>query len=191
MGREAWSSWNESELVSLAQLGDLNAFDQLVAQYRPGALALAKQIARPIEAAEDAVQDSFLAAFKALPQLSDLEKFASWFGSIVRHRACRMAVGDRSDHVPIDELILSHSPSISEQIEQRADSGAVRCALMNLPEDVQIVMDLYYLEEWDTRQISEFLALPITTVKWRLHQGRKLMKATLSEQMEEFNGSGK
>jgi len=191
MGTSIWVHRDEAELVLQARYGDLSAFDALVARYRPGATLLARQIVGRPDEADDVVQDSFLAAYKALPQLSDPEKFAWWFGSIVRHRARRLAAGDRPVHVQIDDLILCHAPSLIQEIEQRENAVRIRCVIQDLPEEVRPIVELYYLEEWGVSQISEFLALPKTTVKWRLHMARKLMRASLSESMEEPNVSGK
>ncbi|MGC5371869.1 RNA polymerase sigma factor, partial [Klebsiella pneumoniae] len=63
------------------------AFDELVARYRGAAVIIALQILKSRDRAEDAVQDSFLSAYKSLPQLADPGSFAHWLGSIVRHRA--------------------------------------------------------------------------------------------------------
>jgi RNA polymerase sigma-70 factor (ECF subfamily) len=186
-----WEHREEADIVSLARCGDLVAFDALVARYRPAALVVARQILHRLDAAEDAVQDSFLAVYKSLPQLADPDKFAAWLGSIVRHRARRLAAGERATQLPLDNLILCHSPSLTEELERRAGSNAIRCALQDLPEDVGPIMDLYYLKDWSVRQISQFLALPDSTVKWRLHTGRKLLRTSLSEQLEESNESGK
>ena len=185
-------SHREAELVTSAQNGDLGAFNTLVGRYRSGALVLARQILPNREQAEDAVQDSFLAAFKALPQLVDPDLFANWFGSIVRHRSRRLAAGAAKHRLlPLDELILSYAPSISAEIETKARSDIVRCAVAGLSEEVKPVVHLYYLEDWRVGTIAEFLALPESTVKWRLNTGRKLLRKVLSEELEESNESGK
>lgn len=171
----------------LAKHGDLAAFDALVGRYRPAALLIATQIVWGAEAAEDAVQDSLVAAFKSLPKLTDPERFAGWFGAILRHRCRRLARGERFTHLAIDDLILSHVPSLFEHVESRATTRAVQSALEELPEELRPVMNLYYLEGWKVGQIGEFLGLPATTVKWRLHSGRSALRATLAHLMEESN----
>ncbi len=60
----------------------------------------------------------------------------------------------------------------------------VSCAIEDLPEDQRIVAELFYLEEWSTHQIGEFLSLPVTTVKWRLHVARKSLRPRLAESLE-------
>ena len=191
MSKMAWECRRETELVMNAREGNFEAFDALVARYRPGAVLMARQIVNSCEQAEDAVQESFFSAYKALPQLADPGLFAHWLGAIVRHRSRRLASGDRRGNLPLDDLILAHVPSISFEVESRARSDAVRCAVAGLPDEIRTVVHLYYLDDWKVATIAEFLGQPVTTVKWRLHTGRMQLRKVLSLEMEESNGSGK
>ena len=173
-----------SEWVIQAAKGDLAAFDKLVKKFRPGSVILAAQILKRSDLADDAVQDSFISAFKALPQLTTPEKFTSWLGAIVRHRAKRILAGDRIQIVPLDELILHHAPSLTTKCFTHPDSETVLESMKGLSADTQAVFELYYFQEWSVREISEFLDLPATTVKWRLHSGRKELRNALTSQME-------
>lgn len=175
----------EARLVWAAKVGDLAAFDELVHRYRPAAVLTARAILKSQDLAADAVQDAFLSAYKWLPQLEDANRFGSWIFAIVRHRALRLGAGERRTHLPIDELISAHVPSIHKQVEDRADFAEVRCAVKRLPEDQQAVVELYYLNEWSVCAIAEYLGLPKTTVKWRLHAGRNQLRTLLSQQLEE------
>src|SRR5208282_556992 len=117
MNTLGWGCLAEIDLVVEAQFGNLAAFDALVRRYRAGAMVQAEAIVRRRELAEDAVQDAFLTAYKALPSLSDPGAFAAWFGAIVRHRAIRLLSGERRPTVPLDSVILAHTPSIATDIE--------------------------------------------------------------------------
>lgn len=176
---------DEAELVWRARAGNLVAFDELVRRYRPAAMLTARGVLQNRELADDAVQDAFIAAYKSLPKLADMTRFGSWIFSIVRHRSLRIRSGERVPHLPIDELIASHIPSIQQQLEDESDHAEVRCAVRRLPEELQAIVQLYYLNGWSAGSIAEYLALPITTVKWRLHSGRQQLRALLSEQTEE------
>ena len=173
-----------SEWVLQAANGDLAAFDHLVKRFRPGSIILANHILKRRDLADDAVQDAFISAFKALPQLTMPEKFASWLGAIVRHRAKRILAGDRINLVPLDELILNHAPSISSPYFADPDGEALRECMKGLPANIQDVLELYYFQEWSVREISEFLDLPETTVKWKLHSGRKSLRDSMTETLE-------
>ncbi len=161
------------------------AFDELVHRYRPAAKLTAQGILGSRELADDAVQEAFIAAYKSLPQLEDAARFGSWVFAIVRNRSLRIQAGERRTQLPIDELISAHIPSIHEQIEDRSDVAEVRCAIKRLPRESQDVVELYYLNEWSVAAIAEYLGLPKTTVKWRLHTSRRQLRTLLSEQIEE------
>jgi RNA polymerase sigma-70 factor, ECF subfamily len=166
-------------------LGDIAAFDVLVLRYRPAVLAA---VSRPIsrrELAEDVCQEAFLLAFKALPQLADRSRFPAWLYAIARRQAIRHSRGEaRASHSPLDELILEHSevlsPSSWEAVERKENEEWVRVAMAALPEEFQLVLSLRYWSEMPLERISAFLGLPLSTVKWRLHRARALMRQRLT-----------
>jgi RNA polymerase sigma-70 factor (ECF subfamily) len=171
--------WSEREAVTAAQSGDFRAFDGLVRRYRPGVVMVARQYLGSREAAEDVVQDAFVTAYKALPQLRTVELFPAWLGAIVRHRCLRARDGERAAPLPLDRLILRYAPSIVADIDLAQRRGAVRCAITCLPEEQRACVELHYLDEWPVRQIAAFLGLTVTTVKWRLHAARGRLRQVL------------
>ncbi|MGV3614532.1 MAG: RNA polymerase sigma factor [Fimbriimonas sp.] len=186
MGRTGWEPNEEARLVDAAQAGDLKAFDALARHYRPALVLLAAGILRTREQAEDAAQDALLAAYSALPKLEDPERFGAWLGTIVRHRARRLAQGQRRPETPLDAILLSYSPALAERAVEAETGRVVRCAMARLPPEVQPVVELYYLDDWSVHEISDFLGLPQTTVKWRLHDGRRRMRAMLPDYEETY-----
>lgn len=180
----SWTEENEPWLVSDAKDGDLQAFDVLVLRYRPAVTLMARQIVRERELAEDVVQDSFVTAFKSLGQLDDYERFAAWLGVIVRRKAMRLAAGEKHVRLPLDEVLLSYVPALVDNIVLAEDLRAVQESFAGLAEDVRTVIVLYYHRGWRVRQIAEFLGLPQTTVKWRLHTGRVQLRTLLSDREE-------
>ena len=142
------------------------------------------------ELAEDAVQDAFLAAYKALPSLNEPNAFRPWLGAIVRHRATRLLAGERRKPLPLDDVILAHTPSILADIERGSQSCVLRKAITALGAELAPPMQLYYLDDWQVTAIADFLAVPRTTVKWRLHTGRARLRAALTPNWEELDESG-
>ena len=182
MKQISWKERNDSELVLAALLGNLEAFDELVIRFRPAVFAVARQIVASNEDAEDVVQDVFLLAFKALPQLDELNKFGAWLYAITKNRAMRYQK-NAARHEPrlnIDALILEHSkalaPNPADILEKNETHQKLNDFLDKLPAEYQVVLKLFYWEEMPLKRISDFLALPITTVKWRLYKGRQLLK---------------
>lgn len=175
---------SDEALTRMAVLGDLRSFDVLVKRYRAAVYRVAQIYGTP-EAAEDVVQDAFLAAFKALPGLDDHSRFAAWLYAITRHESMRVSrrnSEERKRRVDLDELILTQSEflALPPAVEFDAVAAWVRAGIDSLQEDFRLVLKLRYYDELPLKRISDFLALPLSTVKWRLHEARRHLKAALA-----------
>ena len=176
---------NDAELVVAALAGNTQAFDVLVTRYRRAMLTIAQQIVRNPTDAEDVVQDAFLRAFEALPQLSDLNRFGAWLHSITRNRALRY-YKNASRYQPQEDMEphLNRTSDTSAEdpahiVERELTQQAIRDAIQELPSDYQAVIELYYWAEMPQKRMAEFLSVPLTTVKWRLHKAKEMLKTIL------------
>lgn len=172
-------------LVVASILGDLDAFDLLVTRYRPAVVRTARSIVG-LEDAEDVAQDSLLLAFKALPSVEDPTKFAPWLGAITRHRAMRFGKRESArqrGRVPLDEFLIEQVEALAHPLETTDEGDEdVRLALEGLPPDYALVLRLRFFDEMPLKRIAAFLGVAITTVKWRVHRGKQLMRARLEQQ---------
>lgn len=179
---------DDAELVVAALAGNTQAFDVLITRYRRAMLTIAQQIVRNPTDAEDVVQDAFLRAFEALPQLSDLNRFGAWLHSITRNRALRYYKNAGRYHPQEDmEPYLNRGGDTSAEdpaqiVERELTQQAIRAAIQELPTDYQAVIELYYWAEMPQKRMAEFLSVPLTTVKWRLHKAKELLKTILERQ---------
>lgn len=176
---------NDAELVVAALAGNTQAFDVLVSRYRRAMLTIAQQIVRNPTDAEDVVQDAFLRAFEALPQLSDLNRFGAWLHSITRNRALRY-YKSATRYQPQEDMepYLNRAADTSAEdpahiVERELTQQAIRDAIQELPTDYQAVIELYYWADMPQKRMAEFLSVPLTTVKWRLHKAKDLLKTIL------------
>ncbi len=195
MGSEEWSQRGDMELVIAALVGNLEAFGELARRFRPAVSAIVFGILDSREAAEDVVQDTFLLAFKALPRLKDVNKFAPWLCAIARNRAIRYR--ERASRTVsrsiLDTFILKESIAFNNEpsenpatiLEQEETCSQVRDALSQIPEEYQVVLRLRYWSEMPLRQISELLGIPISVVKWRIYKGKQLLKKRLERGQKE------
>jgi len=175
---------DDGQLVCWARDGCRMAFDELARRYRAGVYLTARQIVGDAGRAEDVAQEALLIAFRALPTLADPARFGAWLGAITRHRA-RRAACQESRFVPLEPAHLDHLQAQSAPaFEELAD------AFGTLGEDYQTVLRLRYWEEWSVGQIASFLSLPITTIKWRLHYGREVLRRRLSRPGKEEDDYG-
>ena len=178
---------NDAELVVAALAGNTQAFDVLVTRYRRAMLTIAQQIVRNPTDAEDVVQDALLRAFEALPQLSDLNRFGAWLHSITRNRALRY-YKNASRYQPQEDMEphLNRAADTSAAdpahiVERELTQQEIRDAIQELPTDYQAVIELFYWAEMPQKRMAEFLSLPLTTVKWRLHKAKELLKTILEK----------
>lgn len=168
-------------LVVEAILGNLDAFDELASRYRSAVMRTAQAIVGR-EFAEDVTQEALLLAFKALPSIEEPTKFAAWLSAITRHRALRFGKREsqlRSRSVALDEVLLERVGALSQPFADESGNEELRRALETVPEDYALVLKLRFLDEMPLKRIAAFLGTPLSTVKWRVHQGKKLLRAQL------------
>ncbi len=165
-------------LVIGAILGNLEAFEGLVLRYRPAVVRLARTIVGA-DHAEDVAQDSLLLAFKALPGIEEPRKFPAWLSAITRHRALRFSKSETAQmrkRVPLDEALLEKIEALAKPIAEKERDEEMIEALESLPSDYAMPLRLRFLDEMPLNRIAAFMGIPLSTVKWRIHHGKKLLK---------------
>src|SRR5437868_5582482 len=168
-------------LVVGAILGNLEAFEQLVLRYRPAVVRLARSIVGSDDA-EDVTQDALLLAFKALPGIEEPRKFAAWLSAITRHRALRFTKSETthlSRRVPLDEALLEKIEALAQPFAEKERDEQMIKALDSLPADYAMPLRLHFLDDMPLKRIGAFMGIPLSTVKWRIHHGKKLLRAKL------------
>jgi RNA polymerase sigma-70 factor (ECF subfamily) len=165
-------------LVIGAILGNLDAFEELVVRYRPAVVRLARTIVGA-EHAEDVAQDSLLLAFKALPGIEEPRKFPAWLSAITRHRALRFSKSETahmSKRVALDEALLEKIAALAKPLADKDRDKEMIAALESLPSDYAMPLRLRFLDEMPLNRIAAFMGIPLSTVKWRIHHGKKLLR---------------
>ena len=173
------SELSDEILVVAAILGDLEAFEALVLRYRSAVVRLSQSIVGA-EDAEDMAQDAFLLAFQALPSIENPTRFAAWLMAITRNRALRFhQKKQRLAPSPFNEVLLENLVSLSHPllaIQAQEMDEALQQALAMLPKDYALVLQMRFFDEIPLKRISAFLEIPLSTVKWRIHQGKHLLR---------------
>jgi RNA polymerase sigma-70 factor (ECF subfamily) len=158
-------------------MGDLDAFGELAERYRAAAVRTAQAIVGRDDA-EDVAQDALILAFKALPSIEDPTKFAAWLGAITRHRALRFGQRDRNiRRVDLDEVLLAGVGALTLPLINESEAAEeLKLALDNVPPEYALVLRLRFLDEMPLRRIAAFVGVPVSTVKWRVHKGKELLR---------------
>lgn len=168
--------------VLAAQAGDLRAFDALVLRFRPAVRAVVRSLLDSEEMCEDVGQAVFLAAFRHIRSLDRPERFAPWLHAIARNEARRAYRAGKPTRAldELDALVIKASRAMStaawDSVDASLDAGPVARALAELDENHATCARLVYIEGWSVADVAGFLDLPVTTVKWRLHEARRALR---------------
>ena len=123
--------------------------------------------------AEDASQAAFLNAWRHLDQLQDVEAFPGWFTAIIRTE-CSRIIRKRRDSFPIEVAMnqeIGNEPI--DFVQQNHIRDAVHAAIAALPEHERIAVSLFHIAGYRQKEISDYLNVPVSTIKKRLHDARK------------------
>ena len=166
------------ELVQTASRGDANAFVELTRRFQHFAFGSALALLGDFHQAEDAVQESFLAAWSALPSLSDPAAFPGWLRGIVRHHAFRTLRRKHLEVLPLEAAgkVPSDHTSPNDKLEQRQQVSAALAAIAELPATLREPATLFYVHECSHQDVANFLGISTATVNNRLHAARSKLK---------------
>jgi RNA polymerase sigma-70 factor (ECF subfamily) len=163
----------EVELVTRAKRGDAQAYGQLVELHQAIAFRTAWAITRSAEEAEEAAQDGFVKAYRALGRFRSGEPFRPWVLAIVANEARnrRVSAGRR------ERLVLRAAeerrpgdavPSPEAALLGRERSESLLAAVERLPERDRLVVTCRYLLELSEAETASALGVRRGTVKSRL-----------------------
>ena len=127
--------------------------------------------------AEEATQDAILHAWKAWPTMRDADRFGPWFERILVN-ACLDRIRRRHG-VRLVELEAAPALHGADPFAAGLARDEVGRALAALPPEQRVVIVLRFWRELSLQEIAERLALPLGTVKSRLHYGMRAMRSTL------------
>ena len=183
---------NELLLISRARGGDRDAFGELVEQYRDNVYRLAYRMCGNAYDADEAAQEAFVAAWRALPNFRGDAKFSTWLYRLTTNAAIDvMRREKRHQTVGDGEMVdlADDADSPQETVERTEQQEAVQKALATLSEEYREVLLLRYMEELDYAEIADVLQLPSGTVKSRINRAKAALKAALLKSGNIFGGS--
>jgi RNA polymerase sigma-70 factor (ECF subfamily) len=174
---------DDDHLIDQTLRGQTEAFGQLVLKYQDRLFNTVFHLVGHAEDARDIVQEALVQAFLKLESFEHRGEFYTWlyriaFNVAVTHRRRRtMAPMDQAREANLTD------PSADgpvERLERKQLCGQVRQALAQLPADHRAVLVLREIDGCDYATIAEILALPVGTVRSRLHRGRLQLREALT-----------
>lgn len=166
----------DAELIARARRGDRVAFDHLVGPLVTQAFRLAYGMLHDREAAEDAVQEAAIRAWRKLDNLRPGTEMRPWFLSIVANQ-CRTTVRGRWWSVlRLDVAPASGAANPEDQVTSRAD---IRAALTRLAPQHREALILHYYLDLPLNEVAAIAGVPVGTVKSRINRGLSAMRPFL------------
>lgn len=170
---------DDRALVQAAREGDDAAFGALVRLHQRRAYAVARAITVEHEDAEDAVQDAFLHAYRALGRFDAAYPFGAWLARIVANAALDLVRRRRvrvTEEIPASAALPFRDPAESAELKSR-----LKDALAGLPARQRAVLVLHDVEGYRHAEIGEMLGMPEGTARSDLHHARTLMRRALDD----------
>lgn len=169
----------ERDYVVAAQNGSAEAFAALVRLHQRRAYAVARAIVLSHEDAEDAVQDGFLHAYRALSRFRSDQPFGAWLNRIVANAALdlvrRRKVRD-ADELPDTVAMPFRDPGESDELRRRLSS-----ALTRLSDRQRAVIVLHDVEGYTHGEIGSMLGIPEGTARSDPHHARAALRRLLHD----------
>jgi len=183
---------DDAALVERAQAGESTAFDELVRRYEGKVFQLTRRILNDADEAEDALQETFLSAYRGLPRFKREARFSTWIFRIATNAALMRLRKRRPDVISLDQpkpvdpggepvsLDLPDWTSTPDQelIDQETKT-AMDEAIAALPPDLAAVFLLRDVEGMSNEEAAEATGLSVAAAKSRLHRARLFLRDRL------------
>lgn len=182
----------DDALVALAR-DNKRAFEALMRRHNRRLFRVTRSVLRDSDAAQDAVQETYLRAFTKLDSYQPTGRFGAWISRVAFNEALMMRRRDRGDTVSIDdagadtvaveEATSSDAPTADQYLEAAHARALLEHAIDALPENFRTVFMLRAVEGMDVRETAELLGVNSATVRTRLFRAQRLLRAALSRRL--------
>lgn len=169
---------SDALIVVRCQLGNQDAWQQLVARWQPRLWRFIARMVSERAAAEDVLQTVWLRVIRSIVQLRDPEQWSAWVYGVAR-----AAIADRYREQyrrpptdTVNDIPISDSSSDRFDVTEFLDSGLEKLH----PADREAVV-LHYLEQLPLIEVAVICGVPAGTIKSRLHRARAALRKSLRD----------
>jgi RNA polymerase sigma-70 factor, ECF subfamily len=191
-------------LVDRAKRGDTRAFEMLVVKYQRRIERLIARMVRDVDLVQDIAQETFVRAYRALPQFRGDSAFYTWLYRIAVNTAKKALVDLKRDPLVVESALASVSDDDDEtsRVERELTDGAtpeavlaskeiaetVNAAIAALSEDLRQAITLREIEGLSYEEIAEMMNCPIGTVRSRIFRAREAIAQRLRPLLDTREG---
>lgn len=177
-------------LIERCKRGDQTAYALLVRKYQNSVFNLCRKMVRNPEEARDLTQEAFVKTFATLDRFNPVYAFSSWLYKITANLCIDHIRKQRMKMLSIDEPVDGDEGSIARDLQdpgQRPDEVSERSemriliqdAIAQLPVHYREILILRHEQQLSYEEIAARLAIPLGTVKARIHRAREQLKGIL------------
>jgi RNA polymerase sigma-70 factor (ECF subfamily) len=174
----------DAPLVERVKQGDVKAFEMLVVKYQRRIERLVGRMVRDVDLVPDIAQETFIRAYRALPQFRGDSAFYTWLYRIAINTAKNhlVAMGRRPTHFNLDTQDPEQSEVLSELHDLDTPEGfaqsdeireAINRTIRNLPEELRTAILLREIEGMSYEEIAQTMECPVGTVRSRIFRARE------------------
>jgi RNA polymerase sigma-70 factor (ECF subfamily) len=177
----------DEQLVEAYRAGDRAAFDELVHRHLPSVYRFAYSYCRNNDDAQDAAQDAFVKAWRALSRFDTRKRFRPWLLAIARNSS--LDIIKRRRAVPFSALaddgedfaqtLADAQEPADETLERLLAHERAQAAIADLPPLQQQALSLRHDEELTFEEIAQVLKEPMNTVKSRYRRAILVLQKRL------------
>ena len=191
-------------LVNRANRGDVRAFEMLVVKYQRRIERLIGRMVRDVDLVQDIAQETFIRAYRALPQFRGDSAFYTWLYRIAVNTAKKALMDMKRDPLVLESSRLSANEDGEEtsRAENELTDGetpdallaskeiaiAVNAAIEALSEDLRQAITLREIEGLSYEEIAEVMNCPIGTVRSRIFRAREAIATRLRPLLDTREG---
>ncbi|HAE83695.1 MAG TPA: RNA polymerase subunit sigma-24 [Ktedonobacter sp.] len=179
---------DEALILAIAG-GAVWAMEPLYQRYSRILYSMAYRMVSDHQIAEDLIQEAFLSVWRrAISYSPQSGAVRSWLISIVHHRTIdylrsvrRRSVMKEATWEEVEQDDRAAVPDVWDEAWRSIQSSQVRAALMDIPTEQRMVIELAYFQGWTHTEIAEGCLIPLGTVKARMRLGLKHLKRGLEK----------
>jgi RNA polymerase sigma-70 factor, ECF subfamily len=175
---------SDEAVVALVARSDQSALAELYDRFGRLAYGVALRVLRDEKLAEDAVQEGFLAAWRAADRfMPERAKASTWLLTLVHRRAVDLVRREerrRAESLP-DDVGHASTESAEEDAWLRFERERVQSALKRLPDQQREALELAYYGGFTQSELAERLGQPVGTIKSRMFAGLTRLRELLGE----------
>ena len=194
----------DAPLIERVKLGDKRAFEMLVVKYQRRIERLIGRMVRDVDLVPDIAQETFIRAYRALPQFRGESAFYTWLYRIAVNTAKKAlmelkrdplvsesayASRDDDDETSRVENELSDGETPEGLLATKEIAAAVNAAIEALSEDLRQAITLREIEGLSYEEIAEVMNCPIGTVRSRIFRAREAIATRLRPLLDTREGA--